>query len=180
MIRNESVSSFRKSLLVFGCCDEKYQLTVSSSEPISHYENHQMNSSNGTLNDTSLASGIWLEWGLACHFFDFGDSGKKKFQIAKEIILLDTYLTVALGRRVKCQREDIALLYLYAKSSIFPQLTQSIEGDNNNSTVKNTVTDKELVVREGVNTDEYELGKKPFKKPRKEKKSRFEKFSSIP
>jgi tetratricopeptide (TPR) repeat protein len=153
---NESVSSIKKSLLVFGCCDENYQLTVSSSEPISHYENHQMNSSNWTLNDTLLASGIWLEWGLACHFFDFGDNGKKKFQIAKEIIHLDTYLTAALGRRVKYQREDIAQLYLYAKSSIVPQLTQSNDG----SVVKNTVTDKELVVREGENTDEYELGKK--------------------
>jgi arginine deiminase len=81
-------------------------------------------------------------------------------QITKEIIHLDTYLTVALGRRVKYQREDIAQLYLYAKSSIVPQLNQSKEGENNNSAVKSTVTDKELVVREGVNTDEYELGKK--------------------
>jgi len=38
--------------------------------------------------------------------------------VAKECLQLETKLTAALGKRTKYQREDIAQLYLYAKSNI--------------------------------------------------------------
>ena len=32
---------------------------------------------------SEISTEIYLEWGLCCHHFDFGDKGKKSFQQAK-------------------------------------------------------------------------------------------------
>lgn len=61
---------------------------------------------------------LWLEWGLAEHSFGFGDKGKKAFHRAQTAVHLETYVTAALGKRTKYQREEVAQLYLYAKSSL--------------------------------------------------------------
>ena len=65
-----------------------------------------------------LATQAWLEWGLCCHHFEFGDKGKKCFLKAKSAAGLVTRLDASLGRRTKHQHSDYAQLYLYAKSSL--------------------------------------------------------------
>ena len=63
-----------------------------------------------------LVTNAWIEWGLACTHFQFSDHGKKAFFKAKEVSGIQTKVTAALGKRTKYQREDIAQLFLYARS----------------------------------------------------------------
>ena len=65
-----------------------------------------------------LATQAWLEWGLCCHHFEYGDKGKRCFLRAKTAAGLETRLDASLGRRTKHQHSDYAQLYLYAKSSL--------------------------------------------------------------
>eukprot|EP01039_Chlorochromonas_danica_P001651 gene1651-1803_t len=66
----------------------------------------------------ALQGMLWVEWGLARHFFSTQDKGKLAFQRAREAIQLELSVTAALGKRTKYQRDDIAQLYLYAKSHL--------------------------------------------------------------
>jgi tetratricopeptide (TPR) repeat protein len=120
---NETTNDFSSLLCQVGGANEDFNLLKSSfsssdtsdevSLPISNEKR-----ANWLKNDRILASKVWLEWGLACHYYSYNDKGKKAFIIAKEVLRLEVYLTASLGKRTKYQREDIAQLILYAKSSL--------------------------------------------------------------
>lgn len=67
-----------------------------------------------------LAAQAWLEWGLCCLHFGFGDKGKRSFAVAKEVAGLKVDVSGSMGKRTKYQQSDVAQLYLYAKSSLLP------------------------------------------------------------
>lgn len=61
---------------------------------------------------------LYLEWGLCLHHFEYGDKGKRCFQLAKAALGLTADLSAALGKRTKFQRQDFAQLLLNAESSL--------------------------------------------------------------
>ncbi|CAM9308613.1 unnamed protein product, partial [Choristocarpus tenellus] len=67
-----------------------------------------------------LAARVWLEWGLAQHYFQDPSKGKASFQRAKEASGLTARLTGAMGKRTKYQQKQVAQLVLEAKSA-FPK-----------------------------------------------------------
>ncbi len=151
---NEVTNSFQSALISYGAALPTYDLL--KGDPI--VDNHTITTWN--KENRMIASKIWLEWGLACHHFAFTDKGKKKFHQSKEISQLDIYLTAALGKRTKYQREDIAQLILYAKSSF----DESLPGTTTSKDADET-TDKqhELKVGEEENPNEYEIGRRVLK-----------------
>ncbi|CAM9713989.1 unnamed protein product, partial [Discosporangium mesarthrocarpum] len=64
-----------------------------------------------------LAARVWLEWGLAQHYFQDPSKGKQSFERAKEVSGLTVTLTGAMGKRTKHQSEDKAQLILLAHSA---------------------------------------------------------------
>lgn len=85
--------------------------------------------SKGELNlvykDHMLEGQLWLEWGLCQNFFQYKDKGKLSFLRGQAALGLYTLLTASPGKRTKHQRENIAQLYLVAKSSIVSQGSSS-------------------------------------------------------
>eukprot|EP01041_Mallomonas_annulata_P011745 gene11745-24629_t len=102
-----------------------------------------------------IAAQVWLEWGLCCHHFSFGDKGKASFRKAQEAAGLDVTLTAALGKRSKYQRQDIAQLLVATSSSLVvtqPQTaTQTpIDKVNANANVKANVNVVDATEGEGI------------------------------
>ena len=71
-----------------------------------------------TVQPDHLQPQLWLEWGLCCHHFEFGNKGKLHFQQAQIAAGLRTTLTGAMGKRTKYQQTAHAQMYLEAHSSL--------------------------------------------------------------
>jgi len=67
-----------------------------------------------------FATQAWLEWGLCCLHFGYGDKGKRCFAVAKVTAGLEVEMTASMGKRTKHQHSEYAQLFLYAKSSLVP------------------------------------------------------------
>ena len=65
-----------------------------------------------------LHAQLWLEWGLCCHHFSFGDKGKRAFALAQRAARLEAGLTGAMGKRTKHQQIEHAQMLLVARSTI--------------------------------------------------------------
>lgn len=115
----EACGSFQWIIERFCQCPEvslpKIDLTTLSLTP------WKWNDSLSSEQARELASKVLLEWGLACHHFAYGDHGQRSFVAAKQVHLLETNLTAAMGRRTKYQRQDVAQLMLYAHSATTEQ-----------------------------------------------------------
>jgi tetratricopeptide (TPR) repeat protein len=88
-----------------------------------------------TVGGNSLsASVIWLEWGLAQHFFDQPGKGRKSFRQAMQHTGLSVEVTGAIGKRTKFQQQSTAQMLVRAKSvsqpSVEPLPTKSIDERN--------------------------------------------------
>ena len=121
----------------------------------------------GIVPDNKYLIGLlYLEKGLACHHFDFGDKGATLFKKAVDSIGLEVKLTAAMGKRTKHQIQDFAQLVLLAKSNILSDskeynLTPNLI-DANNAMEKCFGRKKEenlAMSKEWVHS-EWELGEK--------------------
>jgi tetratricopeptide (TPR) repeat protein len=76
-----------------------------------------------TVGDNSLSAAvIWLEWGLAQHFFDQPGKGRKSFRQAMQHTGLSVEVTGAIGKRTKFQQQSTAQMLVRAKSVSQPSI----------------------------------------------------------
>ena len=116
--------------LLFGKTLERYATTTTVST---------------TIQPDHLQPQLWLEWGLCCHHFEFGNKGKQHFQQAQIAAGLRTILTGAMGKRTKYQQTAHAQMYLEAHSSLLASAmpdaaaSTNIAGNADASTINQAV-----------------------------------------
>eukprot|EP01038_Epipyxis_sp_PR26KG_P010586 gene10586-14221_t len=132
----ETSDMFKFALAEFCSYDESLEV-----KPVELNSTKLLSSPNNYLAQSnisaSLKAQLWIEWGLACHFFAYGDKGKQSFNRAKEVANLEVKLTAAMGKRTKYQHTAYAQLLLFAKSSLLLEVQQE---NVNNSDSKQAST----------------------------------------
>ena len=96
-----------------------------------------------TAQPDHLQPQLWLEWGLCCHHFEFGNKGKLHFQQAQISAGLKTTLTGAMGKRTKYQQTAHAQMYLEAHSSLLASAVTETATTTNNAGA--TTTNKGVI-----------------------------------
>ena len=127
-------------------CKEAFQ------EAINGYDKsiNDNNVNNHADDDVNLwTARVHLEWGLAQHFFEQGDLGKKCYNTAQKRAGLKVELRSALGKRTKYQQKEYAQLFVAATSGLLPisssiDTSTSIEANINSNDQK----PKQAVVNE--------------------------------
>jgi hypothetical protein len=112
-----------------------------------------------------LKAMAYLEWGLCIHFFEFGDKGKKIFQLAKEAIQLRANLSAAMGKRTKHQVQEYAQLLLDVKSAL---VDDPVEGSvhvkevvtYDLKDVRSEIAESNAANPEGWQHSEWEVGRR--------------------